>query len=161
MAARGRLERIFYGVYRFPQWPITANDHLMRAVLWTRDSQAVLSHETVLDIWGLCDVNPSKIHLTIPKQRPLRRQNIPAAYAVHRENLAEGDRGWWEQIPTVTPDCAIRQGIADGLRPSLIEQAIGQALSRGLINDQTGTARRDQLQARFSKVECLATPSNS
>ena len=149
MAARGRLQRVSYGVYRFPQWPVGANDHLMRAVLWTRDPQAMLSHETALDVWDLCDVNPSKIHVTVPKKRPLRRQVVPAAYVVHREDLGEKDRGWWEQIPAVTPDCAIRQGIADGLRPSLIGQAIEQALSRSLIDDQTAANRRAQLEARF------------
>ena len=149
MAARGRLERVAYGLYRFPQWPISANDNLMQAVLWARDPLAVLSHETALAVWELCDVNPSKTHVTIPKRRPLRRAFVPPTYEIHREDLAAADRGWWQQIPTVTPATAIRQGIVQGLRPSLITQAIDQALDRNLMDDVTAAKRMSELDGRF------------
>ncbi|MCL2783174.1 MAG: hypothetical protein FWD80_04280, partial [Propionibacteriaceae bacterium] len=137
-----------HGVYRFPQWPVSANDNLMQAVLWTLDTLAVLSHDTALDVWDLCDVNPSRIHVTIPKQRPLRRAATPELYVIHRETLDDGERSWWQQIPTVTPAAAIRQGIVDGLRPSLITQAIEQALTRNLIDDETAAQRRVELNER-------------
>jgi predicted transcriptional regulator of viral defense system len=121
----------------------------MQAVLWTRAPAAVLSHETALDVLELCDVNPSKIHVTIPWGRPPRRAETPAQYAVHREELAEDQRGWWEQIPTVTADTAIRQGIAEGLRPSLVEQAIATALRRSLIDEAMAAERRRELEERF------------
>ncbi|MCL2788879.1 MAG: type IV toxin-antitoxin system AbiEi family antitoxin domain-containing protein [Micrococcales bacterium] len=149
MAKRGRLVRISFGVYRFPEWPASANDSLMEAVLWTRVPTAVLSHDTALDVLDLCDVNPAKIHITIPKQRPLRRAQFPHHYSLHREDLAEEQRGWWEQIPTVTADTAIRQGIARDLRPTLIEQAIDAALRRSLINPATADQRRHDLKERF------------
>jgi len=120
----------------------------MQAVLWTLDPSAVLSHETALDVWDLCDVNPHQIHVTIPKQRPLRRAVTPKLYVIHRENLDDGDRGWWQQIPTITPAAAIRQGIVDGLRPSLIVQAIEQALAKNLIDDDTAAQRRVELNER-------------
>ena len=148
MASRGRLERVSHGVYRFPQWPVSANDNLMQAVLWTLDPAAVLSHETALDVWDLCDVNPFKIHVSIPKQRPLRRANTPDVYVIHRESLTADERGWWQNIPTVTPAAAIRQGIVDGLRPSLIVQAIEQGLARNLIDDDTAVQRRAELDER-------------
>ncbi|MDR0416252.1 MAG: type IV toxin-antitoxin system AbiEi family antitoxin domain-containing protein [Propionibacteriaceae bacterium] len=149
MASRGRLERISFGLYRFPQWPVSANDSLMEAVLWTRDPAAVLSHDTALDVLDLCDVNPAKIHVTIPRQRPLRRAETPGLYVIHRETLADDQRGWWEQIPTVTPDTAILQGIGEGLRPTLVEQAIDTALRRSLIDTETAARRRRDLEERF------------
>jgi len=149
MAARGSLARVAFGLYRFPEWPVSANDNLMEAVLWTREPEAVLSHDTALDVLDLCDINPAKVHVTIPKQRPIRRAEIPDFYVLHREDLGDGQRGWWEQIPTVTPDSAIRQGIADGLRPSLMAQAIDTALRRSLIDDTAATQRRHELEARF------------
>ena len=149
MASRRRLERVGFGLYRFPQWPVSGNDSLIEAVLWTREPTAVLSHDTALDVLDLCDVNPAKIHITIPKQRPLRRAVTPDLYVLHRENLTENQRGWWEQIPTVTPDTAIRQGIVDGLRPTLVTQAIDTALKRSLIDDATATHRRRELEERY------------
>lgn len=149
MASRGTLERVAFGLYRFPQWPVSANDSLMEAVLWTREPTAVLSHSTALDVLDLCDVNPAKIHVTIPKKRPLRRDRTPETYVIHRETLADEQRGWWEQIPTVTPDTAILQGIVEGLRPTLIEQAIDTALRRSLIDTATAVQRRADLRKRF------------
>jgi predicted transcriptional regulator of viral defense system len=149
MASRGTLERVSFGLYRFPQWPVSANDSLMEAVLWTRAPTAVLSHDTALDVLDLCDVNPATIHVTIKRQRPLRRSMTPDTYTIHRETLRDDQRGWWEQIPTVTPDAAIRQGIAAGLRPTLIEQAIDTALRRSLIDTAAATQRRRDLEERF------------
>src|SRR5690554_6640134 len=54
---RGTLERAAHGVYRFPKYPIGEHDSLMLAVLWTRVPEAVLSHETALDVYGISDVN--------------------------------------------------------------------------------------------------------
>ena len=149
MASRRRLVRVSFGVYRFPEWPVSGNDSLLEAVLWTRDSEAVLSHDTALSVWELCDVNPSRIHVSVPKQRPLRRAQVPAAYVLHREDLEPGIRGWWEQIPTVTPEVAIRQAIGDGLRPSLIDQAIETALRRSLIDDSRAALIRRDMEERF------------
>ncbi|MDR3360693.1 MAG: hypothetical protein LBO20_08640 [Bifidobacteriaceae bacterium] len=84
MASRGTLERVAFGLYRFPQWPVSANDSLMEAVLRTREPTATLSHETALDVLDLCDVNPATIHVTVPKQRPLRRSVTPVTYTIHR-----------------------------------------------------------------------------
>jgi predicted transcriptional regulator of viral defense system len=148
LAARGGLERVAYGVYRFEAWPVGERDHLMEAVLWTRDPAAVLSHETALDVLDLCDVNPGRTHVTVPVRRPLRRTDVPATVVVHYEDLADTERGWWEQIPTVTAPAAIRQGIEAGLRPSLIEQALTNATARGLLTREDAQALRTCLEER-------------
>jgi predicted transcriptional regulator of viral defense system len=46
-----------------------------------------LSHETALELYELCDVNPSAIHLTVPT-RFRTRKAIPESYWVHRFGLA-------------------------------------------------------------------------
>lgn len=143
LAARGKLQRVGYGLYRFPEWPTGSRDYLMEAVLWTRDPDAALSHDTALDVYELCDINPDRIHITVPRRgKPLRRRNAPAAYTVHYETLSPSQRGWWEQIPTVTVPTAIDQCITSGTRPDLIRQAIDTARSHGLID--AATAERQQ-----------------
>ncbi len=37
----------------------------MEAALWA-DGPGVISHESALLLWGLADVNPRLIHLTVP-----------------------------------------------------------------------------------------------
>lgn len=138
LAARGRLTRVAYGLYRFPEWPTGSRDHLMEAVLWTRNPNAALSHDTALDVYELSDINPAGIHLTVPrKPGPLRRRQTPAAYVVHYQDLEPSQRGYWEQIPTVTVSTAIDQCIASGTRPDLIRQAITEAHEQGLIDPET------------------------
>lgn len=146
LAARGKLQRVGYGLYRFPEWPVGPRDHLMEAVLWTRDREAVLSHDTALDVYALSDINPDRIHVTVPRRvKPLRRRNAPAAYVVHYEDLEAAQRGYWEQIPTVTVATAIDQCIVSGVRPDLVRQAIGSARSQGLIDQATAERQRSDL----------------
>jgi len=145
LAARGTLERVSQGLYRFPEWPVSANDHLMEAVLWTRDPQAALSHETALAVYELSDVNPDKTHVTVPKQRRLRRQEYPPALVVHYQDLADGQVGWWELIPTVTVATAIDQCIAARVRPDLVLQAIDTARRQGRVDEATAVRQRREL----------------
>ncbi|MDR1426559.1 MAG: type IV toxin-antitoxin system AbiEi family antitoxin domain-containing protein [Bifidobacteriaceae bacterium] len=152
LASRGKLVRASHGVYRFPQWPVSDRDHLMEAVLWTKDSSAVLSHDTALDVLDLCDINPTKLHLTIPKRRwGLQRQSVPATYVIHQQNLEPSERGWWEQIPCVTAAAAIRQGITAKVRPDLLRQAIDAAAGRGLIGQAETGELSEQVRKAFSK----------
>ncbi|MGQ0463710.1 MAG: type IV toxin-antitoxin system AbiEi family antitoxin domain-containing protein [Sporichthyaceae bacterium] len=137
---RGTLERAAHGVYRFPRYPAGEHDHLMLAVLWTRVPEAVLSHETALDAYGISDINPNRIHLTVGRQRRFRRAS-GNDYVVHHEDLA-GDRiGWWQEIPTVTPTTAIAQCIAYGTPTHLLRQAIERGHAQGYVK----TSERDDL----------------
>jgi predicted transcriptional regulator of viral defense system len=146
LSARGTLERVSQGLYRFPEWPVSGNDHLMEAVLWTRDPRAALSHETALAVHELAHVNPDKTHVTIPKQRKLRRQDTPPALAVHYQDLTDDQIGWWEQIPCVTIATAIDQCIATRVRPDLMLQAIDRARREGRIDAATADRQRRDLK---------------
>jgi predicted transcriptional regulator of viral defense system len=148
LAARGALERVSQGVYRFPEWPVSANDHLMEAVLWTRDARAALSHDTALNMYELSDINPDKLHVTIPKrEKKLRRHDMPAALVVHYQDLTPEQIGWWEQIPTVTVATAIEQCINTHVRPDLVLQAIDAARNQGRIDEATAERQRQELRA--------------
>lgn len=147
LAARGKLQRVAYGLYRFPEWPAGPRDYLMEAVLWARDPAAALSHETALDAYELSDVNPDLIHVTIPQRvKAMRRTETPAAYVIHQEDLAPAQRTFWEQIPIVIPATAIDQCIAGGVRSDLIRQALEQARDRGLIDPATAARQRAVLE---------------
>jgi predicted transcriptional regulator of viral defense system len=131
MAARHTLEHRGYGLYRMPMVPVTQLDTYMEAVLWT-GRRGVLSHETALDLHELCDVNPSTVHLTVPRSFRTRKA-VPAIYRLHRCDLDPAEVGWHEGIPIVIPERAILGGIEQALGWQLIDQAIETARARGLI----------------------------
>jgi predicted transcriptional regulator of viral defense system len=135
MAARQTLEHLGHGLYRMPMVPATQLDSYMQAVLWT-GRRGVLSHETALDLYELCDVNPSAIHLTIPSGFRTRKA-VPEIYRLHRFDLDPAEVGWHEGIPIVTPERAILGGIEQALGWQLIDQAIETARARGLVTKAT------------------------
>lgn len=138
---RGTLDRVAHGVYRFPKYPISEHDQKMLAVLWTRVPEAALSHETALDLYGISDVNLSRIHVTVSKRRRLRREG-GEEYVVHYEDLNSGQIGWREEIPTVKPATAIAQCIEFGTPTYLLRQAIARGHAQGYLK----TAERDKLK---------------
>lgn len=149
IAARGGLERAGHGVYRFPQLPTTAHDPYMLAVLWGGD-QVCLSHDTALAVYEVCDINPDRIHLTVPTARRIRRRG-GELYEVHHQDLTADQVGWWQAIPTVTLPTAIAQGIDSGVPAYLLRQALGTGRGTGDITaDQAVelTARLEQHRAR-------------
>ncbi|HEY5342179.1 MAG TPA: type IV toxin-antitoxin system AbiEi family antitoxin domain-containing protein [Solirubrobacteraceae bacterium] len=131
MAARHTLEHVGHGLYRMPMVPVTQLDAYMEAVLRT-GRRGVLSHETALDLHELCDVNPSAIHLTVPRGFRTRKA-VPEIYRLHRFDLDPVEVGWHEGIPIVTPERAILGGIEQALGWQMIDQAIETARARGLI----------------------------
>ena len=65
-------------------------------VQWTPAPEACLSHETALDTYRISDVNPNRIHVTVSKQRGLRRADgedweIPYEDLARAHRLVAGD----------------------------------------------------------------------
>jgi predicted transcriptional regulator of viral defense system len=152
MNHRGLVEHVARGVYRFPIVPTSALDQYMEAVLWPRTTTA-LSHETALDLHELCDVNPARIHITVPADYRLRR-DVPRAYQLHGRDLGPADVTLHEGIPIVTVYRAIRDGIEAKLGGYLIDQAIDTGRRRGLLAPEelrALTRQRRSLQERQAR----------
>lgn len=139
---RGTLTSAGAGVYRFPGFPETPQAPYMRAVLWTRTPGACLSHDTALSLHELCDINPDRVHLTVPLARRIRRAGGDL-YVVHREDLRPEQIGWWELVPITTPATAIGQGIRNAVPSYLLRQA----LDRGRRTGQLTAAEHDDLES--------------
>ncbi|HMI80588.1 MAG TPA: hypothetical protein VK480_02255 [Solirubrobacterales bacterium] len=142
LARRGQLEHRDTALYRVPLIPTTPLDPYREATLWPRGAGAVISHETALDLYELGDVNPAKIHITVPRAHRPRRQ-IPAQYRLHREDLRGDEVTLYEGIPVVTAAKAIRQ--ARRLGPELLRQAIEAGRRRGLISQPEEEQLRGEL----------------
>jgi predicted transcriptional regulator of viral defense system len=147
MERRGTIERVARGLYRFPLLdakPVLGQ--LSQATMWA-DRRGILSHDTALDLYGLCDINPAQIHITIPISYRLQKP-VPRVYAIHKRDLGNREVTRHEGIPIVTPERAILDGIESGLRTDLLRQAIDTARRRGQLRGPELARVRRQLQRR-------------
>jgi predicted transcriptional regulator of viral defense system len=144
MAERGQLERRGNALYRFPLAPPGPLDAYMEAVLWPRGAEGVISHESALELYGLSDVHPRRIHVAVPRGYRVRRQ-VPTAYRLHHEDLDPRDVGRLEGIPIVTPERAIRQAYEAKLGPALIAQAIDHGERNGRITGRQAKRLRAEI----------------
>jgi predicted transcriptional regulator of viral defense system len=148
LARRGDLARVAHGLYRFKVVPMTIRDQLMEAVLWPR-GLGVISHATALDLWDLCDVNPAKVHVTVPKSERIRRKT-PPEYEVHVRELDAADVACSEGITVVTVRRAILDGIAGQIGGHLLDQAVDTAIRQGLL---TAAEQAEITAARTDRVD--------
>lgn len=147
LAARGGLERAAHGVYRFPQLPVTERDPYMLAVLWAGTDQTCLSHDTALAVYEACDINPDRIHLTVPTARRIRRRG-GELYALHHQDLNPEQIGWWQGIPTTTLPTAIGQCLDSGVPSYLLRQALEHGRRTGDVLADEASDLEVRLEAR-------------
>jgi predicted transcriptional regulator of viral defense system len=150
MKQRGVLEPISRGVFRFADIPAGPLDQYAAATLWPLEAQGVLSHATALDLHDLCDINPSRINITVPASFRTTR-TPPAVIQVHREDITHDDVTWHEGLPIVSVHRAIRGSIEFGVGWNLIEQALDTArrqgrLTREQAHELRGLRPRDDAQ---------------
>lgn len=138
LVARGRLERVAHGVYRYPRLPGVEFEVYQVALLRTGDPDAVLSHETALAIHDISDVNPSRHHVTIPRKRRIRRSDNDR-YVVHVQRLDARQVMWWAQMPIVTPATAIEQCLDTGTPTYLLRQALERGARTGAVPREDAT----------------------
>jgi len=134
---RGRLERMSRGVYRIAHYPADRFAQYREAILWAQASNGpdliALSHETALLLYGISDVNPSRVNLTVPVSARMRRVH-PKWIAIHRANLAKGEIHIHEGMPVTTVERSILDTLAANQRTEMARQAIADALREGLLN---------------------------
>ncbi len=149
LTQRGKLERVTRGVYRIPYYPTDRLSQYREAVLWARASHGpenvALSHETALAIYAISDVNPSRVHITVPKGARLRRKK-PKWITVHRGQLPSTDVATQEGLPVTTVPKSVLDVLKETGRSGIARQAIKDARKEGYIN--AAEAKKLSLQLR-------------
>jgi predicted transcriptional regulator of viral defense system len=135
-ARRGRFIRIRQGLYRLQQFPRSSREEIVEAWFAARDQDAVVSHETALELLGLADVLPNRIHLTIPRsKRRMRATPLVRIHTVSRPVPRE-ERSFWEGVAVTSPGRTLRDVAVAGLDGEQLELAILQAVKRGLVTPE-------------------------
>lgn len=133
----GNWVREYRGIYRLAFYPLTEHPDLMLWYLWSRNRdevpQGVYSHQTALALYELSDINPAKLHMTVPR-RFRRSSEIPSILVLHYADLPDDsvDHAWGVQItrPVDTIADLLREG---SLSRDILQQAMREGLRRGLL----------------------------
>lgn len=148
MVSRGTLNAAVRGVYRIPSLPYDPLDEFILARLWA-GGRGVISHDSALAVHELCDINPTKVHLTISTTYRISRSG-GERYVIHHADLEPEEIARIDAVTLTT----IRRTLTDSLGsvPAyLLRAAIETARERGAIpsdlrNDLVRSLDRDVVQ---------------
>ena len=146
MAKRGLLERVSRGLYRVNVVPATRFSPYMEAVLWAYPAPGVVSHDSALELFEVSDVNPDRIHITVPRNFRLRRP-VPSTMEVHQADLSAREMTRIQGVPITTAARAIRDCLAANLSARLLLQAIDEGSRLGYLTQEDSDALRLELRA--------------
>lgn len=149
----GNWIREHRGIYRLTLFPAADRPDLVLWALWSRNRneevEGVYSHNTALSLYDLSDLNPAKLHMTVPTDFR-RNSDIPGALVLHYADLPATDVQTAQGFKFTRPLRTILDLIEVGtVERNFIRQALRQAVDRGLITRQqirnaqmTGPARK-------------------
>ncbi len=128
-ARRGKFLRVRHGIYRLRHFPEQPHADLFAAWL-AAGEQAVVSHESALALYELTDLLPAEIHLTVPRSASRRRRGM----RLHTAHLRPEEITRRNGLPVTTLPRTLADLLQLGIEPAWVEQAIQQALARGLMS---------------------------
>lgn len=159
----GRFERVRRGLYRLHDYPVAEHEEIRAAWLPMRE-RAVVSHESALELHGLSDVMPDRVHLTVPRSD--RGVRVPGGVALHTTETppSGADVVVREGIAVTSPARTIVDAAAAGTAPEQIEAAIAQALRLGITTPsqlRRLAATKDQRVAETIERSVQPMPSSA
>jgi predicted transcriptional regulator of viral defense system len=119
----GNWERVDRGLFRLPELPVDRHDDLIRASLWSR-SRGVVSHESAAAVHELAEIDPLRVHLTVPRTFA----SASDAIVIHRDQLPATDVEDGAGFRVTTP---LRTLVDLGRSGTDVDQ-LGRAITDGL-----------------------------
>lgn len=142
-ARSGEFIRERRGIYRFRDYPASPRAAIQAACLAAGAADAVVSHETALELHNLSDVVPRTVYLTLPRSR--RGWRAPTGVTVHTATHPPGSRDAVERagLPVTAPARSNADAAAWGTAPDQIVTAGVDAMDRGMttVEDLRTAAR--------------------
>lgn len=137
----GEWAKEICGIYRLARYPISAQPDLVVFSLWSRNRedipQGIWCRETAMEIHGLSDLLPNKLHMSVPKK--FRKGTpIPSVLSLHYEEI-ERSRVEQREGFQVTSLVQTLVDIANDSRipGDLVIQGIVEAVHQGKISRAT------------------------
>jgi len=143
----GRFARVRSGVYRLAQFPASPHEDLHIACLQV-GPQAVISHDSALALYELSDLLPDEVHVTARRSASRRQPGI----RLHTNRLRQEDVTRYEGLPVTTVQRTLADVTAAGLADEQVQQAIQEALRRGLVIREGLLLMAGQRGGRFKRL---------
>lgn len=133
----GNWTRVERGIYRLTRFPQSSEEQLVIYALWSRnragEPEGVYSHQTALSIHELSDLNPAKLHMTVPAAFR-RTAKTPNVLVLHRANLNQTDIEPRQGFAVTRPLRTIADlAAAESTSRDIVEQALIEGRRRGVI----------------------------
>lgn len=165
--ASGRAERIVHGAYKLAGTPATERDHV--AAIWKLTEPAKFTHErmaawdgiaiggtSAANILGIGDFWLSPYRIYAPKR--INSRIAEASFATRA--VDEEDIAWIDGLPVTKGERTLVDLCLDFEDPSLIEDALRDAASKGLdfdrlallVSQKSGRGVAGRLLGRLSEV---------
>ncbi|CAN5914847.1 type IV toxin-antitoxin system AbiEi family antitoxin domain-containing protein [soil metagenome] len=136
----GNWWRLDRGIFRLPEWPVGEHDNLVRWSLWSA-GKGIVSHDTAAALHVLGDLNPSRVHLTVPDDF---RRRPDAAVVIHRGQLPDGDVVGFEGFSATSPLRTIFDVAADSRSQDVVDMLVEDALDVGAVTRRQLLRRADE-----------------
>jgi very-short-patch-repair endonuclease len=134
---RGRLHPTWRGVYAVGRRELTREGWWMAAVL-ACGPDAVLSHQSAAELWGIRAGEGGPIHVTVPASLTRRRPGIVVHKRVERSARKR------DGIPVPTPEQTLVD-LAATLGADALEAAVNEADKRSLCDPEQLRSELDQM----------------
>ena len=155
----GNWIREWRGIYRLVRFPLPEDAQFSLWAVWSMNRkgslQGVFSHETALSLFELSDIQPKKIHMTVPRGYH-RHSVIPKVLLLHHATIKpsefEDRNGYRVTKPFKTIADLIR---ARTVSPEFIEQAVHQALDKGSLTHAQYRALKEKPRVGRKLIEVM------
>jgi len=150
-AQTGRFVRVVRGMYRLRDYPTQPGEAVIAA--WLRQApDAVVSHESALELLGLSDVIADHVHLTVPRRR--RRLAPQPGVIIHTTTRPLGDADVVSRrgVRLTAPARTIVDVAETGVAPDQVAAAVRTAVARGIT---TAALLREAAGERSHRVQRL------
>lgn len=146
-ATQGHLARVRRKVYRLLPFPRAPHEDLF--VVWLQTgTHSVISHDSALALYDLSDALPTAVHVTVPRTASRRQPGL----VLHTNQISVEEITHYDALPVTTVARTITDVALAGLADELVEQAVHEAVSQGLV---TPEVLLDAAQRRGPRVKRL------
>ena len=139
----GNWMRVDRGLFRLPTWPPARDDQYVRWTLWS-GARGIVSHESALRVHELSDVDPARLHLTVPHGVRVADPLV----VLHHDNIPESDVEQRQAWRVTTPLRTLIDVAAGDLSQEQLNQAMSDALERGLATRRSVLRRSAEVPER-------------
>jgi len=157
----GNWSRELRSIYRLTNYPLPERPDLIQWYLWSQDrlglAQGVYSHATALSLYELSDVNPAKLHMTVPPGFR-RRTPIPAVLVLHVGKVQESEVRQMFGTAVTSPIRTLLDVInEESLASDILVQAVQEARQKGLVTgreleqERTRCMKLDEILLRIGQ----------